>query len=84
MHFGVRNENIKLRNTADEPCGLSSRSIPLDLSIKCTLAAIPPRPSTTQDEPVTSAVHKLLLVRMPDLIRHPEPLEKTGFRLLPE
>ena len=27
---------------------------------------------------------RLLVSVMPDLIRHPEPLEKTGFRLSPE
>jgi len=29
-------------------------------------------------------VHKFNPVVMPDLIRHPEALEKTGFRLSPE
>jgi len=30
------------------------------------------------------SVYKIRYSVMPDLIRHPEPLEKTGFRLSPE
>jgi hypothetical protein len=33
---------------------------------------------------VLVSVHKFSLFVMPDLIRHPETLEKAGFRLSPE